>query len=41
MIFSITEMIATISAGITLQAGDILATGTPAGECLDMGEFDC
>ncbi|CAM6028638.1 unnamed protein product [Sphagnum balticum] len=31
MIFSITEMIATISAGITLQAGDILATGTPAG----------
>ncbi|CAK9869269.1 unnamed protein product [Sphagnum jensenii] len=30
MIFPIVELISTISAGITLQTGDILATGTPA-----------
>ena len=30
-IFSIPELIATISAGTTLQPGDILATGTPSG----------
>lgn len=31
MIFSIPELIETISAGITLQPGDIIATGTPSG----------
>ena len=31
LIFDIAELIATISAGITLLPGDILATGTPAG----------
>ncbi|XP_073390818.1 uncharacterized protein [Physcomitrium patens] len=31
MIFSIAELIETISVGITLQPGDILATGTPSG----------
>jgi 2-keto-4-pentenoate hydratase/2-oxohepta-3-ene-1,7-dioic acid hydratase in catechol pathway len=34
MIFPIAELIETISVGITLQPGDILATGTPSGECL-------
>lgn len=31
MLFSIPELIETISAGITLQPGDIIATGTPSG----------
>ena len=31
MIFSIPVLIETISAGITLEPGDIIATGTPAG----------
>lgn len=31
LIFSIPALIATISAGITLEPGDIIATGTPAG----------
>jgi 2-keto-4-pentenoate hydratase/2-oxohepta-3-ene-1,7-dioic acid hydratase in catechol pathway len=31
LIFDIPELIAVISAGITLLAGDIIATGTPAG----------
>ncbi|GAY13011.1 fumarylacetoacetate hydrolase family protein [Pseudonocardia sp. N23] len=31
LIFDIPELIATISAGITLQPGDLIATGTPAG----------
>ena len=31
LIFKIPELIATISAGITLEPGDIIATGTPAG----------
>lgn len=31
LIFDIPTLIATISAGITLQPGDIIATGTPAG----------
>lgn len=31
LIFSIPTLIATISAGQTLQAGDVIATGTPAG----------
>jgi 2-keto-4-pentenoate hydratase/2-oxohepta-3-ene-1,7-dioic acid hydratase in catechol pathway len=37
MIFPIVELISTISAGITLQTGDILATGTPAGEYHECG----
>jgi len=31
LIFDVPTLIATISAGITLQPGDIIATGTPAG----------
>ncbi len=31
MIFDIPTIIATLSAGITLQSGDVIATGTPAG----------
>jgi 2-keto-4-pentenoate hydratase/2-oxohepta-3-ene-1,7-dioic acid hydratase in catechol pathway len=31
LIFDIPELIAVLSAGITLRAGDIIATGTPAG----------
>ena len=31
MIFSIAELIEVISASVTLQPGDIIATGTPAG----------
>jgi 2-keto-4-pentenoate hydratase/2-oxohepta-3-ene-1,7-dioic acid hydratase in catechol pathway len=31
LIFDIPELIATLSAGITLQPGDLIATGTPAG----------
>lgn len=31
MIFGVPELIATISNGLTLQPGDIIATGTPAG----------
>jgi 2-keto-4-pentenoate hydratase/2-oxohepta-3-ene-1,7-dioic acid hydratase in catechol pathway len=31
LIFAIPELIATISAGITLLPGDVIATGTPAG----------
>lgn len=31
LIFDIPELISVISAGITLQSGDIIATGTPAG----------
>jgi len=31
MIFSIPQLIETISSGITLQPGDIIATGTPSG----------
>lgn len=31
LIFSIPTLLATISAGQTLQAGDVIATGTPAG----------
>ena len=30
-VFKIAELIATISAGLTLEPGDIIATGTPAG----------
>jgi 2-keto-4-pentenoate hydratase/2-oxohepta-3-ene-1,7-dioic acid hydratase in catechol pathway len=31
MIFDIPTLIETLSAGITLQPGDIIATGTPEG----------
>ncbi len=31
LIFKIPQLIAAISAGLTLQAGDVIATGTPAG----------
>lgn len=31
LIFGVPELIATISAGFTLQPGDVIATGTPAG----------
>lgn len=31
MIFSVAQLIATLSQGMTLEPGDILATGTPAG----------
>ena len=31
LIFDIPMLIETISAGITLQPGDLIATGTPAG----------
>lgn len=31
LIFDIPTLIATISAGITLEPGDVIATGTPAG----------
>ncbi|MFI6377187.1 fumarylacetoacetate hydrolase family protein [Streptomyces sp. NPDC050546] len=31
LIFDIPELISTLSAGITLRSGDIIATGTPAG----------
>ncbi|KAK3244802.1 hypothetical protein CYMTET_45599 [Cymbomonas tetramitiformis] len=31
MIFDVAELIATISAGVSLHPGDIIATGTPAG----------
>lgn len=31
LIFGIPELLATLSAGITLQPGDVIATGTPAG----------
>jgi 2-keto-4-pentenoate hydratase/2-oxohepta-3-ene-1,7-dioic acid hydratase in catechol pathway len=31
MIFDVPTLIATLSRGITLRAGDIIATGTPSG----------
>ena len=31
MIFDIPTLIASLSAGLTLEAGDILSTGTPSG----------
>ena len=34
MIFDIRELIHTISAAVTLQPGDVIATGTPAGRVL-------
>jgi 2-keto-4-pentenoate hydratase/2-oxohepta-3-ene-1,7-dioic acid hydratase in catechol pathway len=31
MIFSVAEIVAHVSQAITLEAGDLIATGTPAG----------
>ncbi len=31
MIFNIPKIIASLSAGLTLEAGDVIATGTPSG----------
>jgi 2-keto-4-pentenoate hydratase/2-oxohepta-3-ene-1,7-dioic acid hydratase in catechol pathway len=31
LIFDVPTIIATLSAGMTLRAGDVIATGTPAG----------
>lgn len=39
LIFDIPALIATCSMGITLQPGDVISTGTPAGVCLSSGEF--
>ncbi|KIR57507.1 hypothetical protein I314_06646 [Cryptococcus bacillisporus CA1873] len=39
LIFDIPTLIVTCSMGITLQPGDVIATGTPAGICLSLGEF--
>ena len=36
MIFGIAEIIETVSRGITLYPGDIIATGTPAGVGMGM-----
>jgi 2-keto-4-pentenoate hydratase/2-oxohepta-3-ene-1,7-dioic acid hydratase in catechol pathway len=36
MITCVAELIAHISAGITLEPGDIIATGTPSGVALGM-----
>ena len=39
MIFSLAEQIAHLSARITLQPGDLILTGTPAGVGLARKEF--
>jgi 2-keto-4-pentenoate hydratase/2-oxohepta-3-ene-1,7-dioic acid hydratase in catechol pathway len=39
MVHSIAEQIAYLSRHITLQAGDVIATGTPAGVGMPRGEF--
>ncbi|HET6781463.1 MAG TPA: fumarylacetoacetate hydrolase family protein, partial [bacterium] len=31
MLFSVAQLIETLSAGMTLESGDLLATGTPEG----------
>lgn len=31
MVFSVAELVAFISQGITLEPGDLIATGTPSG----------
>lgn len=36
MVFSVAQLIAVLSAGMTLEPGDILATGTPAGVAMGM-----
>jgi 2-keto-4-pentenoate hydratase/2-oxohepta-3-ene-1,7-dioic acid hydratase in catechol pathway len=39
MVHSIAEQIAYLSRHVTLQPGDIVATGTPAGVGMPRGEF--
>jgi 2-keto-4-pentenoate hydratase/2-oxohepta-3-ene-1,7-dioic acid hydratase in catechol pathway len=39
LIFDIPTLIETCSMGITLQEGDVIATGTPAGVALSSGKF--
>lgn len=39
LIFDIPTLIETLSLGITLQPGDVIATGTPLGVCLSTGVF--
>ena len=39
LIFDIPTLIETCSLGITLQPGDVIATGTPAGVALSNGQF--
>ncbi|KAK6907024.1 hypothetical protein I203_101013 [Kwoniella mangroviensis CBS 8507] len=39
LLFDIPTLIETISMGTTLQPGDVIATGTPAGVCLSTGVF--
>ena len=39
LIFDVPTLIETCSMGITLQPGDLIATGTPAGVCLSRGTF--
>ncbi|OCF34080.1 hypothetical protein I317_05647 [Kwoniella heveanensis CBS 569] len=39
LIFDIPTLISTLSMGITLQPGDVIATGTPVGVCLSTGVF--
>jgi 2-keto-4-pentenoate hydratase/2-oxohepta-3-ene-1,7-dioic acid hydratase in catechol pathway len=39
LIFDIPTLIETCSMGITLQPGDVIATGTPAGVGLSNGKF--
>jgi 2-keto-4-pentenoate hydratase/2-oxohepta-3-ene-1,7-dioic acid hydratase in catechol pathway len=36
MIFSVAQLISTLSAGMTLEPGDLLATGTPEGVAMGM-----
>lgn len=39
LIFSVPELIETCSLGITLQPGDVIATGTPEGVAAAHGNF--
>jgi 2-keto-4-pentenoate hydratase/2-oxohepta-3-ene-1,7-dioic acid hydratase in catechol pathway len=39
LIFSVPELIETLSMGITLQPGDVIATGTPEGVAAAHGSF--
>ncbi len=39
MIFPVEECISTLSEGLTLQPGDVIATGTPEGEGAALGKF--
>ena len=39
MIFSVADVVSFLSNIMTLQAGDVIATGTPAGVAVATGEF--